>query len=131
MAIINADYFLFNPEDALVYPRLLRTDVVDATFDWRALPKGTPLFSSFGDGKRVQRVRAQWYRVQGALFAGGNFRMTESHVRSGQRGTGAEAAGVERGPGICGHLHGISGRSRWRRCGRFRSMERTYSCRKA
>ena len=79
MAIINADYFLFNPENALVYPVLPRTDVVDATFDWRALPKGTPLFSSFGYGKTLQRVRAPWYRVQEALFAGGNFRATENH----------------------------------------------------
>ena len=79
MAIINADYFLFNTENALVYPKLLRTDMVDATFDWRELPKATLLFSSFGDGKRVQRVRAPWYRLQDALFAGGNFRAIESH----------------------------------------------------
>jgi predicted metalloprotease with PDZ domain len=78
MAIINADYFLFNPENALVYPELPRPDVVDATFDWRGLPKGTPLFSSFGDGT-LQRIRAPWYRVQEALFAGGNFRVIESH----------------------------------------------------
>jgi predicted metalloprotease with PDZ domain len=79
MAIINADYFLFNPENALVYPELAGTDLVHATFDWRALPKGTPLFSSFGVGKRLLQVRAPWYEVLQALFAGGNFRVTESH----------------------------------------------------
>ncbi|HMH11899.1 MAG TPA: hypothetical protein VK578_02215 [Edaphobacter sp.] len=78
-AIINSDYFLFNTENALVYPHLPSTDDVEATFDWRALPSGMPLFSSFGNGKRLQRVRAPWYRVQEALFAGGNFRVTESH----------------------------------------------------
>lgn len=79
MAIINLDYFLFNTENALVYPNLPGTDEVEVTFDWRALPWGMPLFSSFGNGERVQRVRAPWYRVQEALFAGGNFRVTESH----------------------------------------------------
>ena len=79
MAIINDDYFLFNPQNALVYPVLSRTDMVRATFDWRALPKGTPLFTSFGVGKRVVQVRAPWYQVLDALFAGGNFRITESH----------------------------------------------------
>jgi predicted metalloprotease with PDZ domain len=79
MAIINGDYFLFNPQNALVYPELSRTDMVRATFDWRALPKGTPLFTSFGVGKRVVQVRAPWYQVLDALFAGGNFRVTESH----------------------------------------------------
>src|ERR1700722_4681064 len=79
MAIINSDYFLFNTENTLVYPKLPSTDEVEATFDWRALPSGMPLFSSFGNGKRMQRVRAPWYRVREALFAGGNFRVTASH----------------------------------------------------
>jgi len=57
MAIINDDYFLFNPENALVYPELPRTEIVNATFDWRALPKGTPLVTSFGVGQRLLRVR--------------------------------------------------------------------------
>jgi len=78
MAIINADYFLFNPENALVYPKLPSTDLVDATFDWRALPKGMPFVSSFGDAKRVLRVRTPWFNLQDALFAGGNFRLTKS-----------------------------------------------------
>lgn len=78
MAVINADYFLFNPENALVYPNLTNTDLVDATFDWRALPKGMPLVSSFGDGKRVLRVRAPWFQILDALFAGGDFRLTKS-----------------------------------------------------
>jgi predicted metalloprotease with PDZ domain len=78
MAVVNADYFLFNPENALVYPRLPSTDLVDATFDWRALPKGMPFVSSFGDGKRKLRVRVPWFQIQDALFAGGNFRLTKS-----------------------------------------------------
>jgi predicted metalloprotease with PDZ domain len=78
MAIINADYFLFNTENALVYPELRSPDWVDASFDWRALPKRMPLFSSFGDSARVLHVQSPWYRVQNALFAGGNFRVTES-----------------------------------------------------
>lgn len=79
MAIINDDYFLFNTENALVYPELPRTDIVSATFDWRALPKGTTFVSSFGAGQRLLQVRAPWYQVLDALFAGGNFRVTQSH----------------------------------------------------
>jgi predicted metalloprotease with PDZ domain len=78
MAIINADYFLFNSENALVYPKLPSTDLVDATFDWRALPKGMPFVSSFGDVKRVFHVRAPWFQILDALFAGGDFRLTKS-----------------------------------------------------
>lgn len=79
MAIINDDYFLFNPKNALVYPDLPSTEIVSAIFDWRALPKGTPLFTSFGLGQRLLQVRAPWYQLLGVLFAGGNFRTTESH----------------------------------------------------
>lgn len=79
MAIINDDYFLFNSENALVYPELPRTEIVSATFDWRALPKGTPFVSSFGVGERLLHVRAPWYQVLDTLLAGGDFRMTQSH----------------------------------------------------
>jgi predicted metalloprotease with PDZ domain len=79
MAIINSEYFLFNTQNALVYPERPGTELVHAIFDWRALPKGTPLFSSFGVGKRVLRVSAPWYQILDALFAGGNFRVSESH----------------------------------------------------
>jgi predicted metalloprotease with PDZ domain len=79
MAIINDDYFLFNTENALVYPQLPRTDIMSATFDWRALSKGTPFVSSFGVGQRLLQVRAPWYQVLDTLFAGGHFRMTQSH----------------------------------------------------
>jgi predicted metalloprotease with PDZ domain len=79
MAIVNADYFLFNTENALVCPRMPRTETVDLTFDWRALPKGIKFLSSFGNGQRLQRLRAPWFRVQEAVFAGGDFRITQSH----------------------------------------------------
>ncbi len=100
MAIINTDYFLFNPQNALVYPDVPGTDTVQVTFDWRALPKGTPFFSSFGIGQRVLHVREPWYRVLDALFAAGNFRTTESQengttlvlaVRGNWKFTDAEA----------------------------------------
>jgi predicted metalloprotease with PDZ domain len=78
MSIVNADYFLFNTDNALVFPSLAQTAMVDVTFDWRALPANVPLVSSFGVGKRLLRVREPWYRVDEAMFAGGNFRLTES-----------------------------------------------------
>lgn len=74
-AIINDGYVLFNSQNALVYPELTRADIVSATFDSRALPKGMPFLSSFGVGRRLLHVRAHWYEVLGALFAGGNFRI--------------------------------------------------------
>ena len=84
MAIINDDYFLFNTEDALVYPEIQRTADVDVTFDWRALPRNSPIITSFGmsrsgEKNRVMRVRAPWIRVVDALLAGGNFRIAESN----------------------------------------------------
>ncbi len=78
MAIINADYFLFNTRNALVYPVMPQTELVNAAFDWRALPKEIPLFSSFGVGKRKLRVHAPWNQILNGLFAGGDFRTTES-----------------------------------------------------
>jgi hypothetical protein len=55
MAIINTDYFHFNPQNALVYPEMPRTGEVDVTFDWRALPRDIPIVTGFGiirDGAR-------------------------------------------------------------------------------
>jgi predicted metalloprotease with PDZ domain len=78
MAVVNDDYFLFNTDNALVYPSLPQSAMVEVTFDWRALPASMPLVSSFGVGKRLLRVREPWYRVDEAMFAGGNFRLTES-----------------------------------------------------
>lgn len=85
MAVINADYFLFNPQNALVYPEMSPTGVVKATFDWRALPRNIPIVTSFGidqggDKNRVIRIRAPWFRISHALLAGGNFRIAESRT---------------------------------------------------
>jgi predicted metalloprotease with PDZ domain len=85
MAVINTDYFLFNPENALVYPEMPRTGEVDVTFDWRALPKNIPLVTSFGilraGGKqRVIHARAPWFQILDCLLAGGNFRISESNA---------------------------------------------------
>lgn len=92
MAVVNDDYFLFNTENALVYPVEAQAAIVDVTFDWRAMPEGMTLVSSFGVGKRLLRVREPWYRVDEAMFAGGNFRLTEStangtHLVLAARGT--------------------------------------------
>jgi hypothetical protein len=48
MAIINEDYFVFNPENALVYPEMPNSEEVDVTFDWHSLPKDIPIVTSFG-----------------------------------------------------------------------------------
>jgi predicted metalloprotease with PDZ domain len=85
MAIISADYFLFNPQNALVYPELPDTGEVRVTFDWRALPKNIPIITSFGtiggsESHRLMRIRAPWIKVLDSLLAGGNFRISESKV---------------------------------------------------
>lgn len=76
MAIINTDYFLFNPQNALVYPEMPRSGEVDVTFDWRALPKNIPIVTSFGiirsgERQRMIRVRAPWFQILECLVAGG------------------------------------------------------------
>lgn len=83
MAVINGDYFLFNPGNALVYPEMPRTEKVDVTFDWRSLPRNIPIVSSFGisrsgDKQRVIRARAPWIRIVDSLLGGGNFRIAQS-----------------------------------------------------
>lgn len=83
MAIINTDYFLFNPQNALVYPKLQLASEVNVTFDWRALPSQIPIITSFGiiqggDRHRLTRVRAPWIEILDGLLAGGNFRLSES-----------------------------------------------------
>lgn len=85
MAIINTDYFLFNPQNALVYPEMPRTGEVDMTFDWRGLPKNIPVVTSFGiirgaERQRVIHARAPWFQILKCLLAGGNFRISESNA---------------------------------------------------
>jgi len=85
MAIINTDYFLFNPQNSLVYPEMPRTGEVDVSFDWRALPKNISIITSFGiirggERQRVTRARVAWIRVLDCLLAGGNFRVSESNA---------------------------------------------------
>lgn len=82
MAIINTDYFLFNPQNALVYPKLPSADEVNVTFDWRALASNIQIVTSFGfirggDHERLTRVRAPWIQILDCLLAGGNFRLLE------------------------------------------------------
>jgi predicted metalloprotease with PDZ domain len=76
MAIVNADYFLFNPQNALVYPDMSSSSEVDVTYDWRSLPKTMPILTSFGINQRVIRVHAPWIRIADGLLAGGNFRVS-------------------------------------------------------
>jgi predicted metalloprotease with PDZ domain len=78
MAIVNQDYFLFNPQNALVYPEMPSTGDVDAAFDWRALPKDSRILTSFGIDRRITRVRAPWISIMDGLLAGGKFRVSKS-----------------------------------------------------
>jgi predicted metalloprotease with PDZ domain len=85
MAIINTDYFLFNPQNALVYPETPDTSEVEVTFDWRSMPRNIPIITSFGiirDGerRRVIHTRVLWIQILDCLLAGGNFRISESNA---------------------------------------------------
>jgi len=77
-AVLDPEYFLFNPQNALISPEFSDNEMVKATFDWRMLPPGMPFFSSFGDGNRLQKVSAPWFRIENAIFAGGKFRVLRS-----------------------------------------------------
>ena len=83
MAIINTDYFLFNPQNALVYPKMPLSGKVKVTFDWRALPSNISIITSFGiirgsERHRVTSVTTSWIEILDGLLAGGNFRLSES-----------------------------------------------------
>jgi predicted metalloprotease with PDZ domain len=85
MAVINEDYFLFNPQNALVYPGMPHTGEIDVTFDWSALPRNIPIVTSFGilrggEKQRVIRARAPWIQIADCLLAGGNFRISEDNA---------------------------------------------------
>jgi hypothetical protein len=74
-AILEPEYFEFTTQNGLVHPLLERSAPVEVNFDWRKLPAGWSLATSFGTGERVQRFRGSWSEVHNALFAGGDLRI--------------------------------------------------------
>lgn len=79
-AILEAEYFEFNTQNGLVHPQLESISPVEAHFDWRKLPAGWSLATSFGAGKRRQSFRRSWGEVNNALFAGGDFRIYRRNI---------------------------------------------------
>ena len=61
MAIVTDDYFLFNPANALVHPRMPLTGDADVTFDWRALPRNIVIVTSFGISRGGEKKAACAY----------------------------------------------------------------------
>jgi hypothetical protein len=79
-AILEPEYFEFTTQNGLVHPPLERSGPVEVNFDWRKLPAGWSLATSFGTGERVQRFRGSWSEVNNALFAGGDFRIYRKNI---------------------------------------------------
>ena len=78
--VIYPDYFELFGGNALARPHLNGDVVVTANFDWRALPAGWTLATSFGAGSdaasRCQSVTGlRDLALDDALFAGGDFRL--------------------------------------------------------
>lgn len=73
--VLEPEFFEFNTQNALVHPKLNRTDVVTVHFDWTGLPADWRLATSFGIEDRCQSFSGLWHKVNDALFAGGDFRL--------------------------------------------------------
>jgi hypothetical protein len=59
-AILEPEYFEFNTQNGLVHPKFATTARVEVHFDWRKLPPGWSLATSFGTGDRLQSFRGTW-----------------------------------------------------------------------
>ena len=79
-AILEPEYFEFNTQNGLVHPKFAPTTPVEVHFDWRKLPPGWSLATSFGTGDRLQSFRGTWGEVNNALFAGGDFRIYQRDI---------------------------------------------------
>jgi predicted metalloprotease with PDZ domain len=74
-AILEPSYFEFNADAALVHPHLSDGQFVDVIFDWQEVSTDWSVATSFGEGDRCQSFSGPWYKVNEAVFAGGDFRI--------------------------------------------------------
>jgi predicted metalloprotease with PDZ domain len=79
------EYIEVNGANALIHPKLSDLTPVTVHFDWRKLPTGWILATSFGtsstpDG-RCQSYSGPWRTVQQALFTAGEFRVHHFEIR--------------------------------------------------
>jgi len=85
--LIFPTYFELFGRNTLARPQIKGNETVTANFDWRALPTGWTLATSFGAGSdilsRCQSFTGLRDGMDGALFAGGDFRLHTFKV--GQR----------------------------------------------
>lgn len=79
-AVVTKEYFLFNTDNALIHPVFSPRDHVSATFTFSGFPRQQRLVSSFGIGRATTHVVMPWFRLQNALFGGGDFRLSSSKV---------------------------------------------------
>lgn len=79
-AILEPEYLEFNTQNALVHPKFATTARVEIHFDWRKLPPGWSLATSFGTGDRLQSFRGTWGEINNALFAAGDFRIYQRDI---------------------------------------------------
>jgi predicted metalloprotease with PDZ domain len=79
-AILEPEYFEFNTQNGLVHPKIAATAPVEVHLDWRKLPPGWSLATSFGTGDRLQSFSGTWGEVNNALFAGGDFRIHQAYI---------------------------------------------------
>jgi predicted metalloprotease with PDZ domain len=82
--VVMAEYIEINGSNGLVHPKLNNLDPVTVHFDWRELPAGWTLASSFGASQdaaeRCQSYTGTWEAVDRALFAAGDFRLRRFEV---------------------------------------------------
>ena len=91
-ALVKGTNVIFNGQNGLVHPELDQNAQVRVGFTWKNLPQGWNIISSFGTNGSHQRFYGHWHEVYNAIFAAGDFRLTQmqhsgEHLTLAARGT--------------------------------------------
>ncbi|HTQ56428.1 MAG TPA: hypothetical protein VMI94_18290 [Bryobacteraceae bacterium] len=85
-AVLMPEYLEVTGSNALVHPELSRDAAITVHLDWRRIPDGWVLATSFGTSAgaagRCQSYAGRWSDVEDALFAAGEFRLHHFLIRS-------------------------------------------------
>jgi predicted metalloprotease with PDZ domain len=79
--VVQPGWFHWIGHTAWVLPDWPLDEAASIALDWRKLPAGWSLASSFGANQRQQRFRASRHDFEHAVFVGGDFRVKRAAVR--------------------------------------------------
>jgi predicted metalloprotease with PDZ domain len=83
-AVVQKTRVIFNGQNGLAHPELAQNAIVRVNFIWKSLPENWVVASSFGSQRTHQKFSGEWHEVHDALFAAGDFRITQI-TRAGEK----------------------------------------------